>query len=46
MLSSAARYLTENFALRHLIETYEAQLSEKRHSGPSFGDARVSGLGV
>lgn len=24
------RYLTENFALRHLIETYEAQLSEKR----------------
>ncbi|CAE7737587.1 PUB57 [Symbiodinium sp. CCMP2456] len=26
----AHRYLTENFALRHLIETYEAQLSEKR----------------
>lgn len=25
------RYLTENFALRHLIEAYETQLAEKRH---------------
>ena len=24
------RYLTENFALRHLIEAYETQLAEKR----------------
>eukprot|EP00434_Breviolum_minutum_P014757 symbB.v1.2.013011.t1/scaffold914.1/size160365/4 len=26
----AHRYLTENFALRHLIEAYETQLAEKR----------------
>ena len=25
------RYLTENFALRHLIEAYETQLAEQRH---------------
>lgn len=28
------RYLTENFALRHLIEAYETQLAEKRRADP------------